>query len=91
VTHVVVIPRSGAEAALWRTTAEVAVLIRELPWVVVGGQMVMMLELEHGDRPAERRTQMTVQRLAEVSLSRAKLLDSSSPRRAGAGPGNSRR
>lgn len=54
-THVVIIPRSGAEAALWRTTAEIAVLIRELPWVVVGGQMVMMLELEHG-RPSGRAT-----------------------------------
>lgn len=51
VTRIHVVPSSEPEAALWRTTAEVAVILRELPWVVVGGQMVILLELERGRLP----------------------------------------
>lgn len=47
-TRIAIDPRDPAEAALWRTTADVAELLRDLPWVVVGGQMVMLLEFEHG-------------------------------------------
>lgn len=54
-TPVVIVPRNDPEAALWRTTMEVAGLFRELPWAVVGGQMIMLLELESG-RPAGRAT-----------------------------------
>jgi hypothetical protein len=54
-TRVVIVPRSDAEAALWRTTTEVARLLRELPWVIVGGQMIMLLEFERG-RPSGRVT-----------------------------------
>lgn len=54
-TRIVVIPSNDPEAALWRMTAEVAVILRELPWVVVGGQMVILLELERG-RPPGRAT-----------------------------------
>ena len=54
-TRVAVVPRGDGEAALWRATVEVARLMRELPWVMVGGQMVMLLELEHG-RPSGRAT-----------------------------------
>jgi hypothetical protein len=54
-TLIVIGPRSDAEAALWRTTTEVAGLLRDLPWVIVGGQMIMLLEFERG-RPSGRAT-----------------------------------
>jgi hypothetical protein len=54
-TRVVIVPRSDAEAALLRTTIEVAGLFHAIPWAVVGGQMVLLLELENG-RPAGRTT-----------------------------------
>jgi hypothetical protein len=41
-------PRNDAEARLWRTTAEVARLFADWPWVLVGGLMVAILEREHG-------------------------------------------
>lgn len=41
-------PGSDAEAQLWRTTAEIARLFVDLPWVLVGGLMVAVLEREHG-------------------------------------------
>ncbi len=41
-------PSSGAEARLWRTTAEIARLFAYWPWVLVGGLMVAILEREHG-------------------------------------------
>ncbi len=41
-------PGSDAEARLWRTTAEVARLFADFPWVLVGGVMVAILEREHG-------------------------------------------
>jgi hypothetical protein len=47
-TRIVIVPRDATETALWRTTAEVAGLFGDLPWVVVGGQMVMLLEFELG-------------------------------------------
>ena len=43
-----IVPGSDAEEAVWATTLEVAGLFREWPWVLVGAQMIMLLELEHG-------------------------------------------
>lgn len=43
-----IVSGSDAEAQLWRTTAEVARLFAGLPWVLVGGLMVAILEREHG-------------------------------------------
>lgn len=43
-----IIPGSDAEAQLWRTTAEIARLFADWPWVLVGGLMVALLEREHG-------------------------------------------
>ncbi|MBA3234479.1 MAG: hypothetical protein H0T59_00625 [Chloroflexi bacterium] len=39
-------PASDADAQLWRLTREVANLLDSLPWVLVGGQMVAILEAE---------------------------------------------
>lgn len=41
-------PASGADASLWGLTREVAAILDPLPWVLVGGQMVALLEAEHG-------------------------------------------
>lgn len=41
-------PRDLAEAALWKTTLEVATIFTDIPWLLVGAQMVMMLEREAG-------------------------------------------
>lgn len=43
-----IVPSSDAEAQLWRTTAEIARLFGDWPWVLVGGLMVAILEREHG-------------------------------------------
>lgn len=43
-----IVPSSDAESQLWRTTAEVARLFADLPWILVGGLMVAVLEREHG-------------------------------------------
>lgn len=43
-----IVPGSEAEAQLWRTTAEIARLFADWPWVLVGGLMVAILEREHG-------------------------------------------
>lgn len=43
-----IIPSSDSEAQLWRTTAEVARLFDDWPWVLIGGLMVAILEREHG-------------------------------------------
>lgn len=43
-----IVPSSDAEAQLWRTTAEVARLFADWPWVLVGGLMVAILEREYG-------------------------------------------
>jgi hypothetical protein len=49
VTAVVgIVPQSDVEAQLWRLTREVARLFSGLPWVLIGGQMVAILEAEHG-------------------------------------------
>jgi len=41
-------PIGQAEASLWRTTVEVASLFGDVPWVIIGAQMVMLLEREQG-------------------------------------------
>ena len=41
-------PASDADASLWRLTREIAAILHPLPWVLVGGQMVAILEAEHG-------------------------------------------
>ncbi len=46
-----VLPASDAEAAVWRTTLEVASLLRRLPWVLIGAQAIIVVALEHGRRP----------------------------------------
>lgn len=40
--------RSDADARLWVALHEVCDLFSELPWVLVGGLMVRLLEAEHG-------------------------------------------
>ncbi|MEA2026285.1 MAG: hypothetical protein U9O18_06310, partial [Chloroflexota bacterium] len=40
--------RSDADAQLWVTLREVCELFSGLPWVLVGGLMVRLLEAEHG-------------------------------------------
>lgn len=39
---------SDRDESLWRLTHEVADVLETLPWVLVGGQMVAILEAEHG-------------------------------------------
>lgn len=41
-------PASDADASLWRLTREIVGILGPLPWVLVGGQMVAILEAEHG-------------------------------------------
>jgi predicted nucleotidyltransferase len=41
-------PVGAAETGFWRATIEVAALFADLPWVIVGAQMVMLLERERG-------------------------------------------
>jgi predicted nucleotidyltransferase len=41
-------PLGAAEAGLWRTTLEVAALFADVPWVIIGAQMIMLLEREQG-------------------------------------------
>lgn len=48
-------PGSGAEAAVWATALAVSDALGDLPWVLVGAQMVMLLEQEAG-RPSGRTT-----------------------------------
>lgn len=50
-----IVPGSDAERAVWRTAIEVATLFHDWPWVLIGAQMVILLELEH-DRPSGRTT-----------------------------------
>lgn len=42
------LPASDADADLWRLTREVAGILRGIPWVLIGGQMVALIEAEHG-------------------------------------------
>ena len=39
-------PLGAAEAGLWRATLEVSLLFADVPWVIIGAQMVMLLERE---------------------------------------------
>jgi predicted nucleotidyltransferase len=50
-----VLPGSEEEAAVWATALDVARILGDLPWVLVGAQMVMLLEREAG-RPSGRTT-----------------------------------
>lgn len=45
-------PVTTEEADLWRLAEEVAALFEGLPWVLIGGVMVRILEAEHGVQPA---------------------------------------
>lgn len=47
---IVIVPGDDAEERLWQVTHEVADLLDGLPWVLIGGQMVTLLEREHGGR-----------------------------------------
>lgn len=49
-TPIKITPISNEEAALWRLAHEVAELMSGLPWVLVGGLMVRIIEAEHGVR-----------------------------------------
>ena len=41
-------PATDADASLSRLTREIAAILDPLPWVLIGGQMVAILEAEHG-------------------------------------------
>ena len=43
-----VTPASNVEIELWRLTRQVSEILRGLPWVLIGGQMVAIIEIEHG-------------------------------------------
>lgn len=43
-----IVPSGGPEARLWIVTREVAELLNGIPWVLIGGQMVAIIEREHG-------------------------------------------
>jgi predicted nucleotidyltransferase len=45
---VAILPGGDAEARLWATALEVSDLFADVPWVLVGAQMVMLLEREAG-------------------------------------------
>ena len=49
-TTITILPSSDAEAALWRTAAEVAGLFGTWPWIIIGAQMIMLLEYERARR-----------------------------------------
>lgn len=53
-----VIPRDVAEAQVWATALEVTALFVDVPWILVGAQMVMLLEHEAG-RPSGGRRAMS--------------------------------
>lgn len=52
---VAILPRDEAEARVWATALHVASLFPDVPWVLIGAQMVMLLEWEAG-RPSGRTT-----------------------------------
>ncbi len=52
---VAILPAGDAEASVWGTALEVSGLLAGIPWVLVGAQMVMLLEREAG-RPSGRTT-----------------------------------
>jgi hypothetical protein len=41
-------PIGDAEVEVWRLAREVSGLLRGLPWVLIGGMMVRIIEAEHG-------------------------------------------
>ncbi len=45
---ILITPTSPEEIGLWRLAREVTSILAELPWVLVGGLMVRILEAEHG-------------------------------------------
>lgn len=45
-------PSTTEEADLWRLAEEVAAIFGGLPWVLIGGVMVRIIEAEHGVQPA---------------------------------------
>ncbi len=47
-TSIVVHPVNDEDAAVWRLTREVSGMFAGLPWVLIGGLMVRILEIEHG-------------------------------------------
>jgi hypothetical protein len=47
---IVIDPGDDTEERLWQVTHEIADLLGGLPWVLIGGQMVTLLEREHGGR-----------------------------------------
>jgi len=49
-------PTGPAETALWRAALEVADLFADVPWVIIGAQMIMLLEREQ-DVTSGRTTQ----------------------------------
>jgi hypothetical protein len=52
---VAILPASEAEGRVWATALEVSGLFADIPWVLIGAQMVMLLEREAG-RPSGRTT-----------------------------------
>ena len=73
-------PLTTEEADLWRLAEEVAAIFEGLPWVLIGGVMVRILEAEHGVLPAfatgdldavlDLRALTTATRIAAERLSR---------------------
>ncbi len=57
-------PLGVAEAGLWRATLEVSVLFADVPWVIIGAQMVMLLEREQG--VASGRTTLDLDAIVDV-------------------------
>lgn len=47
-TPVRILAASDAERALWRLSFELTDLFGDWPWVIIGAQMVMLLEIERG-------------------------------------------
>lgn len=47
-TSVVVHPVNDEDAAVWRLAQEVSGMFTDLPWALIGGLMVRILEIEHG-------------------------------------------
>jgi hypothetical protein len=43
-----IVPTSDDDESIWRLTREISGILESLPWVLVGGQMVAILEAEHG-------------------------------------------
>lgn len=68
-----VFPQSEADAQLWRLTREVASLFSGLPWVLIGGQMVAIIEAGHG--AVVGRTTVDVDALLDVRAFSAATLE----------------